>query len=354
MTQLAPTPRTKLKRRAQRGSFDREVVNAILDEGFVCSVAFLHDGKPCVIPTLYARGGDFLILHGSPANRMLRSLCEPGHEACISVFHADALVLARSAFHHSINYRSVVLYAQAEEVVDADEKLEAMRVVVEHVVPGRWKDVRSPNLEEFRGTLVLRAPDRRGLGQDPRPGRDRRRGGPPARLLGGAAPDGDPLRDSAARRAAARGRSGPGLRLGLHASALGAAMRARARANSDKRDRVQEIARRARRLARAGARVRALEHDAELERRPAPRTSRSPTRRAPTPRRSARTAPRIVGQPPTPASGAIGPRRSPPSPGQVATSQPRSSSGSPIVHISQSTIAASRGPSFAKSRFAKW
>jgi nitroimidazol reductase NimA-like FMN-containing flavoprotein (pyridoxamine 5'-phosphate oxidase superfamily) len=158
MTQLAPTPRTRLKRRAQRGSFDREVVNAILDEGFVCSVAFLHDGKPCVIPTLYARGGDFLFLHGSPANRMLRSLCEPGHEACISVFHADALVLARSAFHHSINYRSVVLYAQAEEIVDADEKHEALRTVVEHVVPGRWKDVRSPNLEEFRGTLVLRVP----------------------------------------------------------------------------------------------------------------------------------------------------------------------------------------------------
>ena len=158
MSQLTRTPRTKLKRRAQRGSFERETVNAILDEGFLCHVAFTHQGKPCVIPTLYARMGDFLVLHGSTANRMLRALCAPGHETCISVMHADALVLARSAFHHSINYRSVILYAQAEEVTDPAEKAEAMRVVVEHVIPGRWKDVRAPNREEFLQTMIVRVP----------------------------------------------------------------------------------------------------------------------------------------------------------------------------------------------------
>ena len=111
-----------------------------------------------MIPTVYARGGDFLFLHGARANRMLTRLLEPGHDACVSVLHVDSLVLARSAFHHSVNYRSVVLYGQAEEVTDADEKMEALRLVVEHITPGRWKDVRCPNLDEFRQTLVLRVP----------------------------------------------------------------------------------------------------------------------------------------------------------------------------------------------------
>jgi len=158
MSELAPTPRTRLKRRPQRGHFDRPAIDAILDEGFVCHVGFVHQGKACVVPTVYARAGDWILIHGAQANRMMRSLCEPGNDACISVTHVDALVLARSAFHHSVNYRSVILYGQAEEVRDAAEKHEALRRVVEHVAQGRWKDVREPNLEEFQKTLVLRVP----------------------------------------------------------------------------------------------------------------------------------------------------------------------------------------------------
>ena len=158
MAELVPTPRTRLKRRAQRGSYDREVLNAILDEGFLCHVAFTHEGQPALTPTVYARGGDSLYLHGARANRMLNALLEPGHDACVSVTHVDALVLARSAFHHSVNYRCVIVYGQAEEVTDADEKLEALRLVVEQAIPGRWKDVRWPNTEEFRQTLVLKLP----------------------------------------------------------------------------------------------------------------------------------------------------------------------------------------------------
>jgi hypothetical protein len=156
MAELAPTPRTRLKRRSQRGSYDREVVNAILDEGFLCHVAFTHEGQPGMIPTVYARGGDWLYLHGARANRGLHALLEPGHDSCISVTHVDALVLARSAFHHSVNYRCVILYGQAQEVIDPDEKLEALRLVVEHTIPGRWKDVRWPNADEFKQTLVVK------------------------------------------------------------------------------------------------------------------------------------------------------------------------------------------------------
>ena len=158
MSELTITPRTKLKRRPQRGSFDRGTANAILDEGFVCHVGFVHAGKACVIPTVYARSGDFVILHGSSANRAFRALLQPGNDACITVTHVDALVLARSAFHHSVNYRSLVLYGQAEEVADTDEKMEALRALIEHVAAGRWKDVRAPNRAEFLQTLVLRVP----------------------------------------------------------------------------------------------------------------------------------------------------------------------------------------------------
>ena len=158
MTELAPTPRTRLKRRPQRGSYDREVVNAILDEGFLCHVAFTLDGQPGVIPTVFARGADWIYLHGARANRMLNALLVPGSDTCVSVTHVDALVLARSAFHHSVNYRCVILYGQAEEVTDPDEKLEALRLVVEHTTPGRWKDVRWPNADEFKQTLVVKLP----------------------------------------------------------------------------------------------------------------------------------------------------------------------------------------------------
>lgn len=158
MTELVPTPRTRLKRRPQRGSYDRDVLNSILDESFLCHVAFTHEGQPAVIPTVYARGGDFLFIHGARANRMLNAMIEPGCGSCVSVMQIDALVLARSAFHHSVNYRSVVIYGQAEEVSDPDEKLEALRLTIEHTFPGRWKDVRWPSAEEFKQTLVVRLP----------------------------------------------------------------------------------------------------------------------------------------------------------------------------------------------------
>jgi hypothetical protein len=158
MAELTVTPRTRLKRRPQRGSYDRDVVNGILDEGFICHVAFTLDGQPGVIPTVYARGGDELYLHGARANRMLNALLVPGHHTCVSVMHVDSLVLARSAFHHSVNYRCVILYGQAAEVTDPDAKMEALRRVIEHLYPGRWKDVRWPNADEFRQTLVVKLP----------------------------------------------------------------------------------------------------------------------------------------------------------------------------------------------------
>ncbi len=158
MAELAPTPRTRLKRRPQRGSYDRAVLNSILDEGFLCHVACTHEGQPALIPTVYARGGDWLYLHGARANRMFNAMLVPGRDSCVSVTHVDALVLARSAFHHSVNYRCVIVYGQAEAVTEPDEKLEALRLVVENAIPGRWKDVRWPNADEFEQTLVVKLP----------------------------------------------------------------------------------------------------------------------------------------------------------------------------------------------------
>ncbi|MEX2303538.1 MAG: pyridoxamine 5'-phosphate oxidase family protein [Bryobacterales bacterium] len=152
----APTPLTTLRRNAKRGVYDRAVMDAILDEGLVCHVAFVHEGVPCLIPTAYAREGDWLFLHGARKNRMLQSIC--GQTACVSVTLVDGLVLARSAFHHSVNYRSVVLYGEGEEVRGRAEKLHAMERLVEHVVPGRWAEARQPNEQELNATLIVRVP----------------------------------------------------------------------------------------------------------------------------------------------------------------------------------------------------
>lgn len=154
---VIPTERTRLKRRAQRGSYDRAQIDAILDEAFVAHVAFSHGGQAAVIPTVYARLGDWLYLHGSPANRMLCALADGG-EACLCATLLDGLILARSAFHTSVNYRSVVVYARGEGVDDPAEKLEALRATVEHAIPGRWKDVRGPSPEELRQTRVVKLP----------------------------------------------------------------------------------------------------------------------------------------------------------------------------------------------------
>jgi nitroimidazol reductase NimA-like FMN-containing flavoprotein (pyridoxamine 5'-phosphate oxidase superfamily) len=157
MESFAPTERTTLKRLPQRGFYDREVVYRILDEGFVCHVGFTVDGQPFVIPTAYGRVGDKLYIHGSAASRTLRSL-NGGIPVCVAVTLVDGLVLARSAFHHSINYRSVVILGAATMVEAAEEKMTALRAFTEHVIPGRWDDVREPNEQELKGTSVLALP----------------------------------------------------------------------------------------------------------------------------------------------------------------------------------------------------
>ncbi len=149
--------RTRVKRIPKRGHYDREMIDAILDEGFICHVGFVADGHPFVIPTGYARVGDELYIHGSAASRMLRELSK-GVEVCVTVTLIDGLVLARSAFHHSMNYRSVVILGTAELVTEADEKYKALEALTEHFVPGRWNDVRWPTELELKATSVLKLP----------------------------------------------------------------------------------------------------------------------------------------------------------------------------------------------------
>lgn len=157
MENFTPTPRTTIKRIPKRGQYEREIIYQILDEGLVCQIGFVVDDQPYVIPTAYGRVGEKLYIHGSPASRMLRTLKE-GINVCITVTLVDGLVLARSAFHHSMNYRSVVVFGKASVVQDAEEKLEALYAFCEHVVPGRWESVRQPSPNELAGTLVLSVP----------------------------------------------------------------------------------------------------------------------------------------------------------------------------------------------------
>lgn len=152
-----PTPRTRVLREPQRAVYDREAVNQILDEAFLCHVGFTVDGQPFAIPTSYGRDGDVLYIHGSAASRMLRNL-DKGVAVCITVTLLDGLVLARSVFNHSMNYRSVVILGTATRVDDAAEKLAALRALSEHIIPGRWDDSRQPNEKELKATSVLRLP----------------------------------------------------------------------------------------------------------------------------------------------------------------------------------------------------
>jgi len=151
------TERTTLKRLPLRGVYDQQLVFAILDEGFVCHVGFISDGKPVVIPTGYARVADQLLIHGSAASRMLRTL-KTGIDVCVTVTLLDGLVLARSAFNHSMNYRSVVVFGKATAIEAADEKLAALRSLSEHMIPGRWDEVRQPTDKELKATTVLSLP----------------------------------------------------------------------------------------------------------------------------------------------------------------------------------------------------
>jgi uncharacterized protein len=153
----APTERTRVRRLPQRASYDVETVHAILDAGLVCTVSFVEDGRPVAIPTAYARVGDALVFHGSAKSRTLLAAAA-GAELCVTVTHLDGLVLARSAFHHSVNYRSVVVFGRGVAVTDAQRKLALLEAFVERLYPGRWSAARRPNEQELTATLVVELP----------------------------------------------------------------------------------------------------------------------------------------------------------------------------------------------------
>ena len=151
------TPRTRVVREPERGVYDRATAYQILDEGFICHVGFVVDGQPYVIPTSYGRQADALYIHGSAASRMLKRADE-GIPVCVTVTLLDGLVLARSLFNHSMNYRSVVVLGTATSVNDTAEKLAALRILSDHILSGRWEQARQPNQKELKATLVMRVP----------------------------------------------------------------------------------------------------------------------------------------------------------------------------------------------------
>jgi nitroimidazol reductase NimA-like FMN-containing flavoprotein (pyridoxamine 5'-phosphate oxidase superfamily) len=157
MTANPPSSRTTVRRHSERGAYDRETIDRILDEALVCHVGFVRDGQPFVIPTLFARRGDVLYFHGAAANQMLGSL-GTGSPVCITVTLLDGLVMARSHFSHSANYRSVVVLGAAREVTDPGEKRDSFEALVEHVARGRWNDARQPNEAETKATRVMAVP----------------------------------------------------------------------------------------------------------------------------------------------------------------------------------------------------
>jgi nitroimidazol reductase NimA-like FMN-containing flavoprotein (pyridoxamine 5'-phosphate oxidase superfamily) len=157
MSQFTPTERTRVTRKPDRGSYDRELIYSILDQAFVCSVGFVVDGLPFVVPTNYVRVGDKLFLHGSTASRLMRTLAS-GAPFCLSVTLLDGIVFSPTATGHSVNYRSVVVMGKAEIVEGAEAKLAAMRDFVEYVIRGRWETVRPPSEQELKGTMVLAVP----------------------------------------------------------------------------------------------------------------------------------------------------------------------------------------------------
>ena len=157
MSEFTATDRTKVRRHPERGTYDRETIYSILDEAFVCHVGFIVDGAPFVVPTNYVRVGDKLFLHGSTASRLMRTLSN-GAPFCLSVTLLDGIVLSPTATGHSVNYRSVVVMAKAEQIFDAQGKLAAMRDFVEYVIRGRWAEVRPPTGLRLKATMVLTVP----------------------------------------------------------------------------------------------------------------------------------------------------------------------------------------------------
>ena len=156
MPPMEPDPRVRVHRRPDRGHYDRATIHAILDEALICHVGFVVDEQPYVIPTIHGRHGDRLFLHGSTASRMLRAL-SGGVRVCVTATLVDGLVLARSAFDHSMNYRSVVVLGAARMVED-ERRMDALRAISEHVMPGRWDEIRQPNEKELKQTTVLELP----------------------------------------------------------------------------------------------------------------------------------------------------------------------------------------------------
>jgi uncharacterized protein len=154
MIKFPKTERNRIRRLPKRGLYEREVIYEILDEALICHVGFVDNKLPYVIPTNFARVGNTVVLHGAKASRLLKHI-EAGHPVCVEVTLVDGLVLARSVFHHSINYRSVVLYGRGELVEDEQEKLAALEAITEHIIPGRWHEARQPNRKELKATSVV-------------------------------------------------------------------------------------------------------------------------------------------------------------------------------------------------------
>ncbi len=154
MTQFAKTDKNRIKRLPKRGHYDRETIYHILDEALICHVGFAHRGQPYVIPINFARVEDHIVLHGAKASRLLKHI-EAGHPVCVEATIVDGLVLARSVFHHSVNYRSVVLFGKGCPVQDEQEKLSALQAITEHLIPGRWQEARLPNRKELNATGVV-------------------------------------------------------------------------------------------------------------------------------------------------------------------------------------------------------
>jgi len=157
MTTTAPTERTRVRRLPDRGAYDRDTILGILDAGYVCHVGVVDGGHAVVIPTAYARVGDAIVLHGSSKSRLM-TLLGAGGEACVTVTHTDGFVMARSAFHHSINYRSVVVFGRGEAIEAEAEKAAALEAFMERLHPGRWREVRPPSAQELKATGVVRIP----------------------------------------------------------------------------------------------------------------------------------------------------------------------------------------------------
>lgn len=154
---MQPTERTRVKRSPKRAVYEKQTIYEILDEHFLCHVAVIDGNFPVVIPTLYGRKEDRLYIHGASSSRLL-NLLQNGSEICLNVTLVDGFVMARSVFHHSMNYRSVILFGKANLVPDGDEKIKALKIITDHIVPGRWEEVRSPNSKELKATKILSVP----------------------------------------------------------------------------------------------------------------------------------------------------------------------------------------------------